>query len=49
MRMFWTLFFLGTMLVVGADVRERREGARVAPSQPIAGDPYGIPTPTPDL
>ena len=51
MRMFWTLFFLGSMLVVGADVLERRDAtSRVAsPSQSIAGDPMGYPTPKPDL
>ena len=51
MRMFWTLFFLGSMLVVGADAFQRRDVAnRIAtPSQPIAGDPAGAPTPKPDL
>lgn len=50
MRMFWTIFFLGSMLVVGVDVMERRGGERVAaPSQAIANDPYGFPTPKPDL
>ena len=51
MRMFWTLFFLGSMLVVGADVFQRRDAASrvTTPSQPIAGDPYGMPTPKPDL
>ena len=51
MRMFWTLFFLGSMLIVGADVMERRDPtARLAsPSHPVAGDPMGYPTPKPDL
>ena len=49
MRMFWTLFFLGSMLVIGIDVIERRDpAARLAsPSQSIAGDPMGLPSPTP--
>lgn len=51
MRMFWTLFFIGSMLVVGADVLERRDAtSRVAsPSRPIGGDPMGLPTPLPGL
>ena len=49
MRMLWTLFFLGSMLIVGVDVMERRNGDRVAPAQSIAGDPYGAPTPRPEL
>ena len=51
MRMFWTLFFLGSMLVVGIDVVERRDVAsRVAtPSRPVLADPLGMPTPKPEL
>ena len=51
MRMFWTLFFLGSMLVVGVDVLERRDSTTLltSPSQPVAGDPLGYPTPKPDL
>jgi len=50
MRIFWTLFFLGSMLVVGADVLERRDASRAfAPAQPISADPLGAPTPRPDL
>lgn len=51
MRMFWTLFFLGSMLIVGVDVLERRDTtARLtSPRQPIAGDPMGLPSPTPGL
>jgi hypothetical protein len=50
MRMLWTLFFLGSMLLVGVDVMERRTGERVVtPHQPVAGDPMGVPTPQPGL
>ncbi len=51
MRMFWTLFFLGSMLLVGVDVMERRDPtARLtSPGQPIGADPTGYPTPKPDL
>lgn len=49
MRMFWTIFFLGSMLLVGVDVIERRDLGRPGLSQPIAGDPMGAPTPTPSL
>ena len=49
MRMLWTLFFLGSMLIVGVDVMERRGSERVMPGQPIAGDAAGAPTPRPDL
>jgi len=47
MRAFWTLFFLGSMLLVGLDVRERRETPSrvVAPPQPFASDPMPFPTP----
>jgi hypothetical protein len=44
--MFWTVFFLGSMLLVGLDVRERRQSS--SPLQPevhAAGDPFGFPTP----
>ena len=49
MRMLWTLFFLGSMLIVGVDVMERRGSERVMPGQPIAGDPMGAPTPRADF
>jgi hypothetical protein len=52
MKAFWTLFFLGSMLLVGVDVLQRREGASrlAAPSQPsFSTDPAGVPTPKPDL
>lgn len=50
MRMFWTLFFIGSMLLVGSDVLLRRDGARLtAPPQGISADPLGAPTPKPDL
>lgn len=45
MKMFWTIFFLGSMLVVGLDVRERRQSAEFSPGTPIAGDAMGHPTP----
>jgi hypothetical protein len=47
--MFWTLFFLGSMLVVGVDVLERRDTANriTTPSQAISADPLGVPTPKP--
>ena len=47
MRMFWTAFFLGTMLIVGLDVRERRQSTVLEPSAATAGDPFGFPTPNP--
>jgi hypothetical protein len=46
MRMFWSIFFLGSMLLVGLDVRERRQTPQSSPSSPIAeGDAMGWPTP----
>lgn len=47
MRMFWTIFFLGSMLLVGLDVRERRQTTSlVAPGGATAdNDPTGQPTP----
>lgn len=47
MRMFWTLFFLGSMLVIGVDVFERRQTAVATPSPYVAGDGWGAPTPRP--
>jgi len=49
--MFWTLFFLGSMLLVGVDVVERRDVSNrlATPSTPIAGDPTGAPTPKPEF
>lgn len=53
MRLFWSIFFLGSMLIVGLDVRERRRLAS-APSSPLvdsevrtSSDPFGFPTPRP--
>ena len=44
MRMFWTLFFIGSMLLVGYDVAERRlSPVRTAPV--ADGDAMGAPTP----
>ena len=50
MRMFWTLFFLGSMLLVGTDMVERRNSPRVRATAPVAdGDANGYPTPRPDV
>ena len=50
MRTFWTVFFLGSMLLVGVDVMERRQaavsGRIIAP--PVANGPEGLPTPRPE-
>ena len=46
MRMFWTVFFLGSMLLVGLDVVERRQSNALTPSISTAeGDAAGAPTP----
>ncbi len=49
MRAFWTVFFLGSMLLVGVDVVERRQAAGseriIVP--PVANGPEGVPTPRP--
>ena len=47
MRMFWSIFFLGSMLLIGLDVRERRLSTTVEPYPPVATDPVGWPTPNP--
>jgi hypothetical protein len=48
MRMFWTIFFLGSMLLVGLDVRARRQSTTPNLTAPVAdGDPTGFPTPKP--
>ena len=52
MRAFWTIFFLGSMLLVGVDLVGQRGAARhsieaSAPEMPIAGDALGLPTPRP--
>ena len=47
MRMFWTLFFLGSMLVIGVDVFERRQAQGTTTSLSVAGDGWGAPTPRP--
>ncbi len=50
MRMFWSIFFLGSMLLVGLDVAERRQtatpGADTADVK-VSNDPWGAPTPNP--
>ncbi|MEO8500317.1 MAG: hypothetical protein ABI565_05330 [Vicinamibacteria bacterium] len=49
MRMFWTIFFIGSMLLVGVDIAERRlSPERLSPDQSSAiadGDAMGVPTP----
>jgi hypothetical protein len=46
--MFWTIFFLGSMLLVAADVAARRQSTRPNLAAPVAdGDPFDMPTPTP--
>jgi hypothetical protein len=45
--MFWTLFFLGSMLLVGTDVIERRNGVVLQTPPPVANGPEGVPTPRP--
>jgi hypothetical protein len=48
MRMFWTIFFLGSMLLVAGDVIARRQSSTPNPAAPVAdGDPFGAPPPTP--
>ncbi len=46
MKMFWTIFFVGSMLLVGLDVRERRLSAELSPGPATAGDAMGAPTPS---
>lgn len=48
MRAFWTLFFLGSMLLIGVDVVERRRPVLVDPPPAVANDPVGYPTPRPE-
>jgi len=44
--MFWTIFFLGSMLAIGIDVVERRNSPALAPSlATVEGDATGFPTP----
>lgn len=46
MRMFWTIFFLGSMLAIGLDVNERRKSpAATAEMGTAEGDATGFPTP----
>ncbi len=52
MRMFWSMFLLGSMLLIGLDVRERRQSVVGEPSvgepaTPVLTDPVGWPTPNP--
>lgn len=46
MRMFWTTFFLGSMLLIGLDLTERRQSARTQPeAATMDGDSIPMPTP----
>lgn len=47
MRAFWTIFFLGSMLLVGVDVMEQRQSPRNTTNHAVAGDALGAPTPRP--
>lgn len=50
MKMFWTIFFLGSMVIAGFDVRERRQSTQtqlVPDSVTAFGDAAGAPTPRP--
>ena len=52
MRLFWTIFFLGSMLMIGLDTRERSHAvASTAPATSTfsigGGDAVGVPTPRP--
>lgn len=50
MRMFWSIFFLGSLLLLTADVVERRrtpEPDLGLASYGAMGDPYAPPTPRP--
>ena len=49
MRVFWTLFFVGSLLLIGADVRERRESTQTTTGPVVndASDAGPIPTPRP--
>lgn len=51
-RYFWTLFFLGSLILVAADVRERRNQSvstdtELTIHQSMEGDPVAPPTPRP--
>jgi hypothetical protein len=43
--MFWSIFFLGSMLLLGFDVIERRTSSQLVPGAPTAADAAGMPTP----
>ena len=48
MKIFWTIFFLGSMVMAGIDVRERRQSTQLVPGAVTAfGDALGAPTPRP--
>lgn len=47
MRLFWSMFFLGSMLLVGLDIRERRHATLAGVEAPVANGPEGVPTPRP--
>ena len=54
MRIFWTIFFLGSMLLAGVDTYERRQERETSQSQDLSGvhatmetDPFAAPTPHP--
>lgn len=48
MRLFWSLFFLGSLLLLSFDVVERRQSPEETPGISNAlGDPWAPPTPNP--
>ena len=47
MRAFWTIFFLGSMLLVGINVFQRRQDPLMTHEMHADNDPAGIPTPRP--
>ncbi|MEO8359354.1 MAG: hypothetical protein ABI672_04935 [Vicinamibacteria bacterium] len=49
MRLFWAMFFIGSMLLVGVDVAERRQNPKSLQPALVAadGDPTAAPTPRP--
>ncbi len=48
MRMFWTAFFLGSLLLIGLDVTERRQSPRTQP-EAATMESDGVPVPTPRM
>jgi hypothetical protein len=51
MRIFWSIFFLGSMLLIGLDVRKQADAqqdkasSQLVPGGPTAADATGFPTP----